>query len=244
MNRLGQHPFPVTARFEKSLVLSYAIDRDLLSLTIPPCLELDLHESRHAFVALALVQTRELRPSGFPKFLGKNFTLIGYRVFVRYRGADGRRLRGLYILGSETDRAIMRLLGGFFTTYRYDTAAIEWHSTAETESIRSSTGLRIEARRSDESAPLPTTSPFTDWRQARLFSGPLPFTFSWNQARREVVIVEGVRSQWKPRPMGILEEEVPFFSRLDPGPMRLANAFLVENVDYTWRRGRVEVWKE
>lgn len=243
MSRLSQHPFPVSARFEKSLVLTYAIDLESLTLEIPPCLEWDLHEKRRAFVAVALVRTKELRPTGFPRFLGKDFTLIGYRVFVRYRAADGRRLRGLHILGSETDRPFMRLLGGLFTTYRYETVAIDWESTPETESIRSSAGLRIEVSRVDEDSPTPEGSPFADWHQARLFSGPLPFTFSWNADRGEVVIVEGTRSDWKPRPMRVLAEDVPFFSRLAPGPMRLANAFLVEDVAYAWKRGRVETWK-
>jgi hypothetical protein len=48
---------------------------------------------------------------GIPKMLGNNFFLIGYRVFVRYTNAAGKRLRGLYILKSETDKKKMEFFG-------------------------------------------------------------------------------------------------------------------------------------
>jgi len=70
-----------------------------LSTAILPCLSLDLHADKWAFVAAAMVETDNLRPKGFPKFLGKDFFLIGYRVLLRYRGENGRFLRGPYALG-------------------------------------------------------------------------------------------------------------------------------------------------
>lgn len=88
------------AHLKRSLVLGFAYPKAQLAELIPPCLSLDLYEDEWAFVAVAMVETKNLRPHGFPKLLGKGFFLIGYRVMVRYRGDDGRSLRGLYILGS------------------------------------------------------------------------------------------------------------------------------------------------
>ena len=42
---------------------------------IPPCLELDTLNNQWAFIAVAMVQTKALRPKGFPKMLGNDFNI-------------------------------------------------------------------------------------------------------------------------------------------------------------------------
>lgn len=101
---LKRHPLPVEAHFDDSLVLTFAYDPEMLRPHVPECLELDTYEQRWAFLAVAMVQTRALRPKGFPKACGSDFFLIGYRIFVRFRSKRGNRVRGLYILRSETDK--------------------------------------------------------------------------------------------------------------------------------------------
>lgn len=244
MGSLNQHPFAVEAFFEKSLVLAYAVKPEELKPLIPSFLEPDLFDDQWGFVAAAMVDTRSLRPKGFPKILGRNFTLMGYRVFVRYRSRDGRRLRGLYILGSETNRGSMQLLGNVFTQYRYQTVGVEWTSSETTEEVTSANGLQVKAKRTSTDSPLPVYSPFANWKEARRFAGPMPFTFSHWPGSSEVVIVEGVRTDWKPLPMEVEEHSVPFFDPMNFSEMKLANAFLVERVPYFWRKGRTETLAE
>ena len=248
MSFLGHHPFAVEAHFEKSLVLAFAVPREQLAALVPDCLELDLFEEQWGFVAAAMVKTRGLRPKGLPAIFGRNFTLIGYRVFVRYRGADGRRRRGLFILGSQTNRRSMVHLGNLFTQYRYSHSKIDWTTEAGKEAVTVADGLEIVASRFEESddreIELPVDSPFADWKQARQFAGPMPFTFSCDAQQRQIVIVEGVRSSWQPLPMRVERWKIPFFSKadfdFDFGGAVLANAFLVEDVPYYWNKGRSE----
>ena len=75
---LKNHPFGVEAHFENSTVLTFAVPKEQLEALIPECLELDLFQDKWAFIAMAMVQTKELRPKGFPKFMGNSFFLIGY----------------------------------------------------------------------------------------------------------------------------------------------------------------------
>jgi len=116
--------FAVEAYFKSSTVLTFAVPKEQLENLLPPCLALDVFDNKWAFVAVAMVQTTELRPKGFPKFLGNDFFLIGYRIFVRYTNTNGKRLRGLYILKSETDKKKMEYLGNIFTHYNYSTTDI------------------------------------------------------------------------------------------------------------------------
>src|SRR5690349_3400819 len=108
---LKNHPFAVEAFFESSLVLTFALSKEQVQPLIPECLDLDLFKETWAFIAVAMVQTKNLRPKGFPEKFGSDFFLIGYRVFVRFTNSQGKKYRGLYILKSETDKRKMEFLG-------------------------------------------------------------------------------------------------------------------------------------
>lgn len=238
---IKNHPFAVEAYFNSSLVLAFAVPKQELESMIPDCLELDTFNDEYGFVAAAMVQTTGLRPKGFPAKLGRDFFLIGYRIFVRYRNQRDKRLRGLYILKSETDKKSMELLGNIFTKYSYSTTDIQTTTTSNEQTIFSEqSGFKVVIDRSDREPSLPTGSPFSSFEEARRFSGPLPFTFTFNESKNEMLIVEGVRSNWKPKPMNILSSKFDFIESLNLKGLTLANVFEVNNVPYYWKRGVIE----
>jgi hypothetical protein len=244
MSTLKNHPFPVEAFFNASLVLTYAVPKAQLEKMIPECLQLDLFKDEWAFIAAAFVDTKQLRPGGFPKFLGNDFFLTGFRIFVRYQNTYGKRLRGLYILRSETNKTKMSLLGNIFTHYKYVTTDIEYYQDEETISIFSKhSNLNVRASVNRTNVPLPPSSPFSEWKEARRFAGPLPFTFSYNSKTREVLIIEGIRENWEPAPVAILKNKIGFIDDMNIPGIVLANAFLIENIPYSWKKGKTEIWK-
>ncbi|MBW8687930.1 DUF2071 domain-containing protein [Chitinophaga rhizophila] len=241
---LKNHPFAVEAFFESSIVLTYAFPKDQLAPLLPPCLELDTFKDTYAFVAVAMVQTKALRPKGFPRFLGNDFFLIGYRIFVRYTSNSGKRLRGLYILKSETDKKKMELLGNIFTHYRYSTTDITKTQSANiTSYLSKASNFQVSLDLSAEEAPLPANSPFTDWKEARRFAGPLPFTFRFDATTNEVLIIEGIRENWTPHPVSVLSHQFSFFDAMQLSHPVLANAFIIRNIPYYWKKGKTELWQ-
>lgn len=241
---LKSHPFAVEAYFENSFILTFAVPKEQVENLIPDCLQLDLLNNKWAFVAVAMVQTKGLKPKGFPKFMGRDFFLIGYRIFVRYVSTSGKRLRGLYILKSETDRREMEFMGNIFTHYSYTTTDIDQRE-ADGKYIFNSgkSDFKVEMEVGDGDVPLPEKSPFIDWKDARRYAGPLPFTFSYNSAAKEVLIIEGVRHQWLPRPVKVSVCNFSFLNSLNFQGSLLASAFVVSKVPYYWKKGRIEKWK-
>lgn len=73
MQYLKNHPFAVEAFFENSTVLTFAMRKEQLQPLLPPKLELDTLKDTWAFLAVAMVKTKALRPKGFPSFLGNDF---------------------------------------------------------------------------------------------------------------------------------------------------------------------------
>ena len=241
---LKNHPFAVEAHFDSSLVFTFAVPKEELQKFIPECLTLDTFQDKWAFIAIAMVQTKDLRPKGFPKFMGNDFFLIGYRVFVRYTTKAGKNLRGLYILKSETDKMKMQFLGNLFTHYNYTTTDItqkEVEGRKKIFSVNSKCDLEIST--SEEDVMLPALSPFKDWKEARRFAGPLPFTFTYNEESKEVLIIEGVRENWVPKPVNVLNYDFEFLRTLELEKPVLANAFIISNIPYCWKKGRIEKWK-
>lgn len=243
MKFLKNHPFAVEAFFESSLVLTFAIPKEQLQNFIPECLELDTFQDKWAFIAVAMVQTSGLRPKGFPKFLGNNFFLIGYRIFVRYTNNAGKRLRGLYIIKSETDKKKMEFLGNIFTHYNYTTTDIQQTTNGNFRIIKSEhSKFQITIEQPDNEIQIPENSPFLDWKDSRKFAGPLPYTFTYNQTNKTVLIIEGIRQNWKPEPVKIESYNFEFLNNLKLQNVVLANAFEIKNVPYHWKKGRIEKW--
>jgi hypothetical protein len=137
----------------------------------------------------------------------------------------------------------MEVMGNTFTHYNYSTTDI--HQTKQNDIIH------INSRKSDFSiaveddaeAPLPEGSPFADWKEARRYAGPLPFTFTYNKNTREVLIIEGVRENWTPQPVRVIDQHIGFVNGLALSKCVLANAFIIKNIPYHWKKGRIEKWE-
>jgi uncharacterized protein YqjF (DUF2071 family) len=239
--RLRRHPFPVEAHFDDCLTLTYALPPDLLRKLLPPGLDLETHNG-HGFVAVALVQTRSLRPAGLPAAWGRDCFLAGYRVFARFRAADGRTLRGLRILRSDADRWSMVAGGNLLTRYNYHRCRAAIDKGRDRLDIRVTTpdaagSLEVTANLND--AALPAASPFRSLREARRFAGPLPFTFDYERETGSMVAIQATRTTWLPAPVVVDVKRIAFFDQ----PMFrgcapiLAAAFHVADIDYRWERG-------
>lgn len=238
------HPFAVVAHFERVIAVSFAFPEAVLRPLVPAGLEIDTHDGL-GFLTVAMVWTRKLRPAGFPEFLGQDFLLAGYRVFTRLREQSGRRLRGLKIIRSETDKRRMVWAGNILTAYNYRRVNVQVMDSGSETTVKTSladgtqTVLLTFGRPSEEIA-LPVRSPFRDWHTARLFAGPMPFTFS-PRSDGSFVVIEGSRQNWTPRPVAVKNWEVGLFREqtFQGSKPILANAFSVESVDYRWEKGRI-----
>jgi hypothetical protein len=244
--RLRRHPIAMAAHFTHSLVVAYAYPAAVLERLLPPGLELDRYGDL-GFVAVAAVQADAMRPAILPAALGRNYVLVGYRIFTRYRRRDGRLLRGLHILRSDANNRMLVTAGNLLTHYGYHLSSASMTAEAGRLHVvaQSTDGygdLDLVADISSTPAALPIESPFELPHHARRFAGPLPYTFDYEPESHSIVIIHGVRTQWTPISVSVDVRTCSFIA--DPrfgGTMPvLANAFHVADVDYRWERGQRE----
>ncbi len=240
---LQRHALPIRAHLESALVITYAVPPPVLEAYLAPGLTLDTY-ANSAFLAIALVQTRNLRPAFLPAAFGIDFCLSGYRMFTRYRTSAGRSLRGLAILRSDTDRPAMQWFGNLLTHYRYQRSRwlvrrTNWKYEIQVTTPDGRADLQIEADLSKAPAAPPPGSPFRDFREARKFAGPLPFTFDYESQTHSIIRVPGVRQDWNPRPVPVTVHRNTFLEQeaFRGAGAILANAFFLQDVPYSWRSG-------
>lgn len=243
-----RHPLPMRTRFGHSLVLTYAMPPDALAPLLPPGLSLDTYRApdgtEHAFVAVGVVSTLDLRPAGLPAMCGRDYVLTGYRVFTRFPTPGGRTMRGLRILRSDTDRRLMMLGGNLLTRYHYRLAWIRLEADQGRLQVRVDSrdgraDLAFTADLTSRPAALPSGSPFATGADARRFAGPLPYTFDYEARTGSMIVVKAYRTQWRPEPVAVDVSRLTFFRH---GPLAhtrpvLANAFHVAELEYGWHRG-------
>lgn len=244
MHLLKRHPWAVTAHFDWVLALVFAVPKETAQALMLPGLEADLYGDT-GFVAAAFVQTRKLRPSWLPPFMAQDFFLAGMRVFARGRLPDGRNVRGLRILGSATDSWRMKIADSLLSHYQYEKIKIttrrsEPHLEMSAWDSKGALSIKFLADLTPTDHP-PPGSPFPDLKAARRFAGPMPFTFTYEEETDSLIVVEGARQSWVPRPVQVEIETLRFFTGppfAAPGCLpRLANAFYIEKVDYHWKPG-------
>jgi hypothetical protein len=63
-----------------------------------------------------------------------------------------------------------------------------------------------------------------------------------NEKGNKVLIVEGVRENWKPKPINILDYNFPFLKQLNIMDPILANAFIINDIPYYWKKGKQDLW--
>ncbi len=241
--RLRRHPIPVKAFFRHSLVLTYSFPEEVLTPLLPSGLSLDTHEG-NGFVAIAMVQTEALRPSFLPRLCGCSFFLSGYRIFARYTTPEGRRLRGLRILRSDTNRRVMAFFGNRLTHYNYRLARVvmsheEGRMSIEIRTPHAEADLRVIANVEDPCTRVPEGSPFASIEEARRFAGPLPFTFDYEPETHSIIRIQGHRETWNPQPVEVDVKELTYFDAAEFANTKpvLANAFYLRDIPYRWAKG-------
>ncbi len=245
LHRLRRHPWAIEAHLEWSLAIVYAIPESLARQLIgTPGMEPDMYLD-HAFVAAAFVRTRRQRPLWMPRMFAEDFHLAGWRVFVRLTLPDGRSVRGLKILRSDTDSLRLVRAGAWLTHYGFHHCRMQTDRQGDAFKFKATLpGGKVLVDFDADLKPacsLPPGSPFPDLRTARRFAGPMPFTFSHEPETNSIIMVEGSRQHWEPRPIQVNVRHLHFFGQppFSDHPLTLANAFWVENVPYHWNRGKL-----
>lgn len=189
-----------------------------------------------AVVGICLIRLKEIKPKGFPKFLGVSSENGAHRIAVEWEIGD-KHYEGVYIPRRDTSLKLNALVGGrlfpgklHYTKFKVDESGgnyqIEFTSKDQTH-------IAVHGRESEE---LPKNSVFDTLEQASNFFKAGAAGYSPNRNKLDGMLLNAYR--WDPVPLSVSYVKSSFFedhSVFKPGSVRFDNALLMRNVEHDWK---------
>jgi hypothetical protein len=221
---------------DRRVLVNFTADPAVVRPLLPAPFQPQLYRGR-AVVGICLIRLRQLKPKGWPGWLGIGSENGAHRIAVEWAEA-GQRRQGVYIPRRDTSLCLNALAGGrlfpgkhHLATFRVQEAAGAYHLRLASAD---GTHLRVEAQ---ETTTFNPASVFPSLAAASAFfeQGAVGYSPS---ARG----YEGLRLhayQWRVRPLAVQRVESSFFedvTRFPAGSIRFDNALLMTHVEHEWHR--------
>ena len=235
-------PFPVKAWFDTFVVLFFSIDKNKMMEQLPYPLNPDCYKE-HALLAVAIVKTKNFRPSFLPSWMGMKFNLVGYRFLSTYQLNETKSIRGLKIIKSQTDQKFMKFFGDKLSQYKFNYNPIKIETRDDLVIIEGEgIDIKLRVHENPSNTPLPTQSVFENWPSARKYAGPLLYTFEINMFQKQISITEGTRKNWTPKPIEVISYDLEFLKQENISSLQpmLSAAFQVTNIPYSWKKATIQ----
>ena len=228
----------IKATMERRILVNYRVDPEVLASVLPPPFR-PLLVGGHGVAGICLIRLSGIRPAGFPAALGLSSENAAHRVAVEWDTPTGPA-SGVYIPRRDTSSRLTVLIGGraFPGWHHQARFHVEEGDGSYRVAMSSRDGdlqLAVSARRAEETMP---GSVFGSLEAASAFfrNAPLGYAVTPNGA-----VFDGVAlttTAWAITPLRLDEVQSSFFEdgdRFGPGAAVADSAFLMSNLDTTWR---------
>lgn len=223
----------ITSTFFTNTILMYSCEPDDLQRFLCPGINVDVIGGR-GHLAVAFVDQRDFRPRGLPHQAGSDFFMVEHLAFVTYESSDGRRMRGLYLLQSDTPSTLACIGSRIFSHYRFRKIDLTVNETGNTRRFTSAkAGI-------DVTIALDAHNEGEVWADYKQLSKPRSFNFQYLKRSNATLVIRGVLKGWKPRPATVLKADIAAVDEMGiafDGPPK---AIEVDDVEYSWRNSRID----
>jgi len=126
-------PF-LTAEWRNLILLTYAVDPQLLVPYIPKGLELDIYKGK-AFVSFVAFEFLNTKVKGIPIPFHINFPEVNLRFYVRHKSKDGEERRGVVFIKELVPKYMIALVANKIYNEPYVAVPMKGKSTASGDQI-------------------------------------------------------------------------------------------------------------
>ena len=228
----------IQAKIERRILVNYRVDPEALAQVLPPPFR-PLLVAGHGMAGICLIRLSGIRPAGFPPRLGMTSENAAHRVAVEWDSPDGPVI-GVYIPRRDTSSRLTAVLGGrLFPGWQHRArfAVQEGAGTYRVE-MRARDGearVAVTEHRADEVMP---GSVFGNLEQASAFFRSAPIGYAATPREKVFDGVALAADGWAIAPLHLDEVRSSFFDdtkRFGPGAAVADSAFLMSDLDTTWR---------
>jgi hypothetical protein len=220
---------------DRRVLINYKVDLDALGHFLPAPFE-PLDINGYGMAGICLIRLKNVRPIGFPAFMGIGSENGAHRIAVRWK-VDGVYQEGVYIPRRDTSSRLNAWAGGAIFPGEHHLSKFKTREVDDSYEIefknKDGTSLAISAK---ETLDFPENSIFNNLEEASAFfkSGSLGYSPNKNNC------FDGLELNtytWAVKPLTVSAVQSSFFENLDIFPkdsVIFDNALLMKNIEHEW----------
>lgn len=220
---------------ERRILVNFIADPEVVQKILPEPFRPKLYEGK-AIVGICLIRLKNIKPKGFPNFLGVNSENGAHRIAVEWY-ENGELKEGVYIPRRDTNLRLNSMVGGrvfpgkhYFATFNVQEENNNFHLDFTSSD---NTTIEIDAKLADE---FNGNSIFNTLENASHFFETGSIGYSPNGKNFDGLKLETYN--WKIKPLQVSNVRSSFFEdeNLFPkGSIKFDNAVLMENIEHEWK---------
>ena len=220
---------------KRRILINYTADPNVVKKILPPPFRPKLYKNK-AIVGICLIRLKDIKPKGFPNFLGVNSENAAHRIAVEWN-ENGETKSGVFIPRRDTSLKLNALVGGrlFPGKHYYANFDVVEKDNSYHVAFKSSddTEISIDAQ---ETTFFPAESIFNNLENASKFFENGDLGFSPNKEK-----FEGLRLKtytWEATSLHVSYVRSSFFDdeKLFPkGSVNFDHALLMKNIEHEWK---------
>lgn len=223
---------------DRRILVNFTVDPEVVSQIIPAPFRPKIYRGK-AIAGICLIRLKNIRPNGFPAFIGLSSENGAHRIAVEW-DEDGQVKEGVYIPRRDTSLLLNTLVGGRLFPGKHHRAKFtvkEANGNYHVDFISSDqTKISIDAK---ETKTFDHNSIFETLENVSDFFEKGAVGYSPNNDKFDGLKLQTCK--WEVRPLEVLNVQSSFFEdeTLFPrGSVKFDNALLMTKIEHEWRSVR------
>jgi hypothetical protein len=220
---------------DRRILVNFTVDPEIVGKIIPQPFKPKAYKGK-AIVGICLIRLKNIKPKGFPDFLGISSENGAHRIAVEWN-EKGVTKEGVYIPRRDTSLRLNTLVGGRVFPGKHYLAKFNVHEGGGNYHVdftsSDNTSISIDAK---ETNRFDSTSIFESLENVSDFFEKGAVGYSPNKDK-----YEGIKLQvytWQVRPLEVTKVHSSFYeneSIFPKGSVKFDNALLMTRVEHEWK---------
>ncbi|WP_291728415.1 DUF2071 domain-containing protein [Bernardetia sp.] len=227
----------ITGLIERRILINYQIDAQVLEKYLPKPFHPKIVKEK-GIAGICLIRLKEVRPTGFPKFIGVSSENGAHRIAVEWTDKEGVMREGVFIPRRDTSSKLNswagnKVFSGVHYLANFDVKEENNHYQVSFIS-KDETSLSIKAKPThnwNSESVFESIEEASDFfEQGRLGYSPIPNKDCFDGLELQT-------DNWKVHPLEVENVHSSFFedvSIFPKGSIKFDNALLMKNIEHKW----------
>ncbi len=225
---------------KRRLLVNFRVDAEVMRRQLPEPFRPKLHQG-FAIAGICLIRLEEIRPKGFPGFVGITSENAAHRIAVEWTDANGALREGVYIPRRDTSSRLNHWAGGTLFPGEHHLARFSVSDDGQSIDLAmqakdGAASLRVSGHASDA---LPGTSCFESLLAASAFfeGGSVGYSVTQDETRLDGIALHTL--EWKVNPLTVSLVESSYFEdtqRFPSGSVIFDHALIMRDLLHEWHQ--------